>query len=124
MFRSRPFFVRRNCFTLFRRKTNRTGLPKKIQMIASFNRFEIEMDEDTASECSHQGSCDADVKALAPKIFRPESCTVDALKAELKEYGAWDDEQLSDDADNWERIVWIAAGNINEELVLESLEQP
>ncbi len=38
----------------------------------------------------------------------------DALRAELREYGAWDDEQLADDAANWDRIVWIAAGDILE----------
>ena len=39
-----------------------------------------------------------------------------ALVSELKEYGAWDDEQLSDHEENKSRILWIAGGNIREEM--------
>jgi len=52
-----------------------------------------------------------------PKIRRQlRKIGPDAIRAELAEYGAWDDAELSDDAENRERIVWIAAGNIQEEL--------
>jgi hypothetical protein len=85
-----------------------------IEPCAHFNRFDIAMPIDAVSECSHQGDCGPDVEEWAKKIERPEECTVDALREELREYGAWDDEQLSDDAANWERIVWIAAGDIQE----------
>jgi hypothetical protein len=38
------------------------------------------------------------------------------LRKELAEYGAWNDEQLTSHSDNIERILWIAAGNIMDEL--------
>lgn len=40
---------------------------------------------------------------------RPED-----LKRKLREYGAWDDEELADHAQNLQRILWIAAGDITE----------
>lgn len=81
---------------------------------ASFNRFEIKMPFGAAKDCSHQGQCDEDVRHWAGKIERPSDCTVENLAAELKEYGAWDAEELADDEANWSRIVWLAAGNITE----------
>lgn len=82
---------------------------------AAFNRFEIEMPGAAVEACAHSGSCDHDVAVWAPKIKRPKSCNEEILRAELKEYGAWDAEELANDAANWRRIVWIAAGNIAEE---------
>lgn len=84
-------------------------------MIASFNRFEFEMPEESIRDCSHQGACDEDVEFWAKKIQRPNDITPEKLAKELKEYGAWDDTELSDDDANWRRIIWIAAGNIKEE---------
>jgi hypothetical protein len=82
---------------------------------AYFDRFALELPADAVAACSHQGDCGPDVEAWAPDIIRPADCTPEALAKELREYGAWDDEQLADDQANWERIVWIAAGNIQEE---------
>jgi hypothetical protein len=39
-----------------------------------------------------------------------------SLRAELREYGAWNEEELSNHEDNLARILWIACGNIREEL--------
>ncbi len=82
---------------------------------ASFNRFELRLPYACVLDCSHQFACDEDVAAWVDRIARPDDCTPDALRAELKEYGAWDKEELSNDAANWSRIVWIAAGNIKED---------
>lgn len=82
---------------------------------AHFERFAIELPSEAIADCSHQGACDDDVKHWAGEINRPERCTPQALAAELKEYGAWDTDQLTDDDANWGRIVWIAAGNLKEE---------
>ncbi len=87
-------------------------------MIAYFDRFHLTMTRDQARTASHQGKCDDDVEALAnvPKIRRQLARIPDAdLVAELKEYGAWDAEELQDRTANEHRILWIAAGNINEE---------
>lgn len=84
-------------------------------MIAQFNRFEIEMTKAVAASCSHQGSCDDDVEYYSGKIRRNKKrVTPENLRAELEDYGAWDDDELADDAANWRRIIWIAAGDIIE----------
>lgn len=88
-------------------------------MIAYFNRFDIKMTKDEARSASHQGKCDDDVKQLlvSKKIKNQLSkISDDDLISELKEYGAWDDEELKNRSDNEERIVWIAAGNIIDDL--------
>lgn len=80
---------------------------------AYFNRFIIEMPEQAVRDCSHQGACDEDVAYWADKLkidVAPE-----AIRQELKEYGAWNEEELSNEQDNLERIIWIAAGDIQEE---------
>jgi hypothetical protein len=73
---------------------------------------------DVVRNCSHSGPCDEDVKrALELPEVKAELAGIDPedLKKELAEYGAWDDNQLSNHADNLERILWIAAGNIQED---------
>lgn len=83
-----------------------------------FNRFEIAMPQECVDACAHSGACDADVAYWAPRLARlVENANIppDDVRAELKEYGAWDAEELSDDAANWERIVWIAACDLKED---------
>lgn len=81
---------------------------------AYFERFEINMPEECVADCSHAGQCDADVAFWLPLL----DLKLDPAKvrAELDEYGAWDEAELADDAANLQRIVWIAACNISEEL--------
>ncbi len=81
---------------------------------AYFDRFTLELPIEAVTDCSHSGRCDEDVEHWAPKITRPAECTREALAAELKEFGAWDASELENDVINWQRIVWIAAGNIKE----------
>jgi hypothetical protein len=83
---------------------------------AYFERFTLELPDNAVADCSHIGACDADVAHWARKIQRPDAITPDALRAELKDFGAWDATELDDDAQNWERLIWLAAGNIKEEL--------
>jgi folate-binding Fe-S cluster repair protein YgfZ len=82
---------------------------------ALFNRFELAMTEDEAHAAHHQGRCDDDVRSLSevPGIRQQlDAIDPDALHAELKEYGAWDDADLADHEQNKQRILWIAAGDI------------
>ena len=54
-------------------------------------------------------------RAQERKIRRQlEKINPEDLKRELREYGAWDDEELADHAQNLQRILWIAAGDITE----------
>lgn len=86
-------------------------------MIAQFERFQIAMTRKQATASSHSGQCIDDVRELLKdrKIIRQlEAIGPDKIREELEEYGAWNDEELANEQDNKERIVWIAAGNIVE----------
>lgn len=88
-------------------------------MQAQFERFALSMTRRMAESGSHAGQCDADVEALVRlPVIRRQLDRIDPalIAAELKEYGAWDETELSDADANRERIVWIACGNIREEL--------
>ena len=88
-------------------------------MYAQFNRFEIEMTKRQAESVSHPGPCDNDVDILLQdkKIIRQlKNIPDDKLREELKEYGAWNDEELQDRKANEQRIIWIAGCDIIEEL--------
>lgn len=90
---------------------------------AYFNRFSLDLPDDAINDCSHAGDCASDVGFWASSITRTPDITPQALSAELWEYGAWEAEELSDDAANWRRIIWIAAGNIREEEYQQSKAQ-
>lgn len=84
-------------------------------MIAYFNKFKIEMTKIQAETCSHSGDCEPEVINLLkmPSIKRQMAkCRDVDLKAELSEYGAWEENELDSREENEKRIIWIAAGNI------------
>lgn len=85
---------------------------------AHFNAFALDMELDDALAASHQGECDADVAQIIrlPYIAKQlDAIGPDTIRKELREYGAWDADELADDEANRERIAWIAAGNIRED---------
>lgn len=89
---------------------------------ASFNCFELRLSGAAVADCSHSGQCDSDVAHHAPLVAAqveadnfPNKPTPAKVRAELEEYGAWDDDELADDDANWQRIVWLAAGSIAED---------
>lgn len=85
---------------------------------AYFNRFELELSDDIAQSCSHQGRCDDDVaEALRIPAVRAalDAISADDIRAELREYGAWDCDELADDEQNRARILWCAACNIKDD---------
>ena len=67
--------------------------------------------------CSHSGDCESDVLTIMNKnyvkkqlvTFEPEK-----LKKELKEFGAWDEIELSNHVANLKRWVWLSAVDISE----------
>ncbi|CAK0779620.1 Phage protein [Azospirillaceae bacterium] len=80
--------------------------------------FSISMTLKQAESCSHSGQCDEDVQALSrlPAIRRQlVKIPPEAIAAELKEHGAWDEIELQDYEQNIQRILWITANNISEE---------
>lgn len=89
---------------------------------ASFNRFELRLPGQCIIDCSHSGQCDQDVAYWVPRVKRqvekdnfPNKPTAEKIRTELKEYGAWDDDELNDEDQNWHRLVWLAACNVNED---------
>lgn len=79
--------------------------------------LEIAMTLDQALPCSHQGSCDDDVRHLtgqAEIIDQLDVIGADEIRDGLREAGAWDAEELADDQQNRRRAVWMAACEIRE----------
>ena len=84
---------------------------------AYFNRFVISMSLEQALHASHPGPCDQDVTELLEDgniIKQLDFIGSHAIRNELEEYGAWDDNELANAEDNRARIIWIAAGDIRE----------
>jgi hypothetical protein len=89
----------------------------------SSGRIELKMTLKQAQSCSHPGRCDDDVVALrqVPAIKRQLEKLDPKLVADcLREYGAWDEEQLADHEYNLDRLLWIAACDIAEENFLKT----
>jgi hypothetical protein len=84
-------------------------------------RIETQIPEDAISDCSAQGSCDDAVDYWAPRIARPEKAPPELLASELREFGAWDAEQLADDDANWRRWIWTACCDLAEADELEEV---
>lgn len=80
--------------------------------------FEIELTKEQVLTASHHGECYPDVKAVAGELNL--NLDPDTVRKKLKEYGAWNEQELSDDTENLYRVIWIAAGNIREEYKLRS----
>lgn len=84
----------------------------------SSGRIEISMTRAQAASVSHPGECSSDVAALrtVPAIRRQlDKIKPELLRAELSEYGAWEDDELQDHDINLSRIVWLAGCDITEE---------
>jgi hypothetical protein len=81
-------------------------------------RIELQISLEDAEGCSHAGQCDDDVMALSqtPSIAA-QLAKIDpqTLADELGEYGAWDDDELTDHAQNLQRILWLACCDIAED---------
>ena len=84
----------------------------------SSGRIEFQLTKAQAKMMSHQGQCDADVAygRTIPAIRR-QLAKIDpqTLAADLREYGAWDEDELADHDANLTRILWLAACDICEE---------
>lgn len=65
----------------------------------------------------HQGACDNDIAALRMKPYiktQLECIDRETLARELREYGAWDSEELADHDANLDRFLWLACGDIQD----------
>jgi hypothetical protein len=88
---------------------------------SSSGRIELNIPKGLASIGYHSGACDADISELMEldsikaQLF---GIAPQVLSEELKEFGAWDEKELSDHNSNLARILWIACGDIQEGEIL------
>lgn len=83
----------------------------------SLGRIELQITRQQAEACSHPGQCDADVADLrkVPAIRRQlDKLAPDLVAKCLREYGAWDENELADHDANLNRILWCACCDIAE----------
>lgn len=86
----------------------------------------LELTKEQAESCAHQGECDEDVTQMlkVPEIKEQfDKMDVDEIRKELKQSGAWDDEELKDDYENRKRLLWVYSGNLLDELKEREKEQ-
>lgn len=80
---------------------------------------EIEMTYEQALSCSHSGDCFDDVLLAMEDeniLKQLNNYTDEQIRNALKEYGAWDDNDLSDIRMNKIRVIWLGANDIVEEV--------
>jgi len=85
-------------------------------------RIEFELRLSDAHYGHHQGQCDDDIADLRKVPYIAAilaSINADLLRDELREYGAWDADELADHDANLDRILWIACGDITEAETME-----
>ena len=87
---------------------------------AYFERFTLAIPAQAIADCSQSGDVSGPVAhwVSAPEISAQyDSIDPADLAEELRGYGAWDDAELANHAANRERILWVAAGGIRDELL-------
>jgi hypothetical protein len=88
-------------------------------MWTSFNRFELNITKAQVLATWHPGAMDDDIAALAkvPRIARQlKKLDPEQVRLELAGYGAWNDDDLQDHAQNLQRVLWLGVCDIWEEL--------
>lgn len=93
---------------------------------AGSGRIELQIAREDAESASHPGPCDADVAALRDVPYiREQLAKLDPalVASELSEYGAWDADELADHESNLDRLLWIACGDISEEVFMRESEE-
>ena len=82
-----------------------------------FNRFEFKLTRDQAMTGFHQGQCDESINYLrtVPAIAKQlDKLDPAKVRDELREAGAWTDEELANHDDNLSRLLWVACADIVE----------
>ena len=82
---------------------------------SSSGRIELSIPYGMESIGYHSGACDSDIAELLElQQIKAQLSGIapQVLREELKEFGAWDDLELSNRGDNLARILWIACGDL------------
>ena len=79
----------------------------------------ITLTAEQARQGHHTGACDADIAELRQDEAikaQLDALSPDAARDALKGYGAWDDAELADHDANLTRLLWLACGDITEDV--------
>lgn len=82
---------------------------------SSSGRIELSIPYGMESIGYHSGACDSDIEELLelqPIKAQLSGIAPQVLREELKEFGAWDSEELANHEENLARILWIACGDL------------
>ena len=85
---------------------------------SSCGRLELQIPIELAETAHHSGACDDDVLAISKDEWVRDFTTAwnpDIVVNVLREYGAWEDEELKDRQQNIQRMLWIACCDIAEQ---------
>lgn len=89
----------------------------------SSGKIELNIPKHLVAVGYHTGQCDADIahiRQTEPDVeAQLTAIDVETLKAELREYGAWDETELEDHDANLDRILWLACGDLYDEQMME-----
>lgn len=92
---------------------------EKLWFQTSSGRIEIQLTLEDALSGSQPGQdASEDITALRKVPYIAEQLDkidADILRAELAEYGAWEEAELADHDTNLQRILWLACGDIKEQ---------
>lgn len=90
---------------------------RKKEWSSSSGCIVIRMTQEQAESVSGSGQQDENVSELSsvPAIAdQLAAIDADVLRRELKEYGAWDAEELADHEQNLQRLLWVAGCDVAE----------
>jgi hypothetical protein len=82
---------------------------------SSSGRIELSIPYGMESIGYHSGACDSDIEELLElQQIKAQLSGIapQVLREELKEFGAWDSEELANHEENLARILWIACGDL------------
>lgn len=81
--------------------------------IIQFNYGDLCLPVEALEQCHHQGRCDDDVEYWEKQIdWDSQNMDAEAIRKEVSDWSEWD---VSDDRENRLRILWLAAGNWQED---------
>ena len=81
----------------------------------SGNYVELNILKRDAEVGYHQGQCDKDIERLLQEPYikkQFDRINPQKIVNELREYGAWDEEELKDEQANRARLLWLFCGDI------------
>ena len=85
---------------------------------ATFERFELNVPQHIVDSVPRSGAVDNEINFHVYNseiIDALDDIGAEKIRDELREYGAWEDDELADEKENRARLLWIAVGNIQEE---------